>query len=432
MKNHISKIHDLDERSEQVRDVLGQAPSWPIRWGTTLIFIILGVLLFLAWMIKYPDTILGQVQITTTQPPIRLVAPSEGQIQTLFVEDGARVEQGNYLAEVRNPVGSTTIQTIREILTTTRDFLAEPTAEFRLPQQEVTLGTAQPLFNSLLKDVRDYQEFLDDNYYREQIRALNRQIRNYDALSDLATNQQAITRDDLAQAEERFAAQQELLAAGLISRMEFLQEESNYNAVKIAYEGIQKEALQNNISIYGNRRQIEQLEFDYRDRERTYQMNIQQSLLSLQNHIQSWEETNVFVAPISGKVNFLKRLSENQFVQAQEEVFAIVPRDTNYLAVVTIPVTGYGKMAIGQPVQIRLDNYPEMQFGKLSGRVRKLSAVPNQNAYFAEVELDQGLLTSYNLHLDYHPEMTGFAEIITEDLSLMERIFYKIKEIFDR
>lgn len=427
-----SRINEVDERSEQVREILGQPPSWPIRWGTTLLFVILVLGGFLAYLIKYPDTILGQVAISTQNPPIRMVAPAAGQIEALFVEDGQQVEANDYLAEIQNATSETTIRELDQIIQATEAFLDKPKATFELSAPSNTLGDAQSHFNILLKDVRDYTSFLADNYYSEQISTLQKQINNYQQLTAIAAQQQKLTAEDLEQARQRFETQKQLYEEGLIAKLDFLEEESRYIQVKQAFEAIQKEEVQNDINIYNNKRQIEQLEFDFRDRERQFQINIQQSLLSLKNYIQDWEQRNVFVAPISGKVSFLKRIAPKQYVENQEELFAIVPSDSNHLAVVSIPATGYGKVQVGQSVRIQLNNYPQMQFGSLVGKVVKLSSVPNQDAYFAEVMLTQGLRTTYNKDLEYHPEMTGIAEIITEDLSLIERIFYKIKEIFDR
>lgn len=47
-----------------------------------------------------------------------------------------------------------------------------------------------------------------------------------------------------------------------------------------------------------------------------------------------------------------------------------------------------------------------------------------------EVELPNGLKTSYNKELVFDKEMRGSAEIVTEDLRLIERVFYQFRELF--
>ena len=45
-------------RSEAVQNIIGYIPHWIIRWGITVIFLIVLVLLVGSWFFKYPDVIL--------------------------------------------------------------------------------------------------------------------------------------------------------------------------------------------------------------------------------------------------------------------------------------------------------------------------------------------------------------------------------------
>ena len=49
-----------------------------------------------------------------------------------------------------------------------------------------------------------------------------------------------------------------------------------------------------------------------------------------------------------------------------------------------------------------------------------------------DVALPNGLLTSYNKQIVFQQEMKGSAEIVTEDLRLIERILYQFKSIFEQ
>ena len=46
-----------------------------------------------------------------------------------------------------------------------------------------------------------------------------------------------------------------------------------------------------------------------------------------------------------------------------------------------------------------------------------------------DIELPNGLRTSYNKELLFLPEMEGQADIITEDMSLLERFLMPIKKV---
>lgn len=62
---------------------------------------------------------------------------------------------------------------------------------------------------------------------------------------------------------------------------------------------------------------------------------------------------------------------ENSFVQAGEEIFAVLPALNPVIAQVLIPSMGAGKVALGQEVIIKLDDFPYMEFGTVAGKVKK-------------------------------------------------------------
>ena len=72
-------------------------------------------------------------------------------------------------------------------------------------------------------------------------------------------------------------------------------------------------------------------------------------------------------------------------------------------------------------------NYPYFEFGLVRGKIEKVSLIPNDNKYLVEIIFPFGLVSNYGKRLSFQPEMTGSAEIVTDDLSLIERFFYPSK-----
>src|SRR5690606_19107855 len=54
------------------------------------------------------------------------------------------------------------------------------------------------------------------------------------------------------------------------------------------------------------------------------------------------------------------------------------------------------------------------------------------NRSIQEVRLPKKLITSYNKEIPFKQEMFGPAEIVTENLRLLEWFFYQFKEVFSR
>ncbi|AEW86716.1 HlyD family efflux transporter periplasmic adaptor subunit [Flavobacterium columnare] len=95
------------------------------------------------------------------------------------------------------------------------------------------------------------------------------------------------------------------------------------------------------------------------------------------------------------------------------------------------PALNSGKIKVAQKVNIRLTNYPDREFGILQGKISNISLVPDKEGnIIIDVILPQGMQTSYQKQIPFQQEMRGSAEIITEDLRLIERILYQFREIF--
>ena len=186
-----------------------------------------------------------------------------------------------------------------------------------------------------------------------------------------------------------------------------------------------------------------------------------QSLVSqLKTEIGAWELSYVLQSPIDGKITFNGFWTANQNVNAGEEVFTVIPgqatslrggttkqsrnntqsgllrsarNDGVVIGKALLPIARSGKVKIGQKVNIRLENFPDNEFGILRGLVKNISLVPSQTGqtvnYTVEIDLPEGLTTTYKKELPYLQNMRGKAEIITEDISLLERFVLPVKKI---
>jgi HlyD family secretion protein len=73
-----------------------------------------------------------------------------------------------------------------------------------------------------------------------------------------------------------------------------------------------------------------------------------------------------------------------------------------------------------------------MEYGSLQGKVETISMVSDQEFYSVEISFPDGLVTTYHKDLEFSQGMTGQAEIITDELSLLVRIVNPLRSILRR
>ena len=123
--------------------------------------------------------------------------------------------------------------------------------------------------------------------------------------------------------------------------------------------------------------------------------------------------------------------SNNQYVESGATVFVVAPRgDFRPVGRALLPLQGSGKVKSGQRVIIRLDNYPDQEFGYINGVVQSVSPLPDADGkYVVDVWLPEGMKTKYGKEMPVVREMKGSADVVTEDMRLIERLFMPLKKI---
>ena len=88
---------DIELRSGEFQEVLGEVPSWILRWGITTIASVIGILLIGSAVFKYPDVISSSMVLTGTTPAASVVAKTSGKLRSLSVKDNQFVSKGQML-----------------------------------------------------------------------------------------------------------------------------------------------------------------------------------------------------------------------------------------------------------------------------------------------------------------------------------------------
>jgi HlyD family secretion protein len=427
-------LKEVEIRSEEVQEIMGFIPNWIIRWGLTAIFLVVTFLMIGSWFFKYPDIIASTIVVTTENPPANLVARSSGKITELYVSDKQEVREGDSIAIIENSTNHHHLFELKEKLDAMSSFFTyydnPVTEQF---DKNYSLGELQATYAAFLKSYADYQHFITLSYHQKKINSTKAEIARHKVMQKQLKRQDKIMEEGLKISRDQYQRATQLYNDKIISKSEFDTAKSTYLNKEYASETAKTNLGNSEIQINRLEQTVLELELQFKESKSRVQLALSQAYENLMGRIAQWEQSYLLKAPISGIVTFTKFWSINQNVKAGDKVVTVVPEQGGkIIGKVKMPLRGAGKVKIGQRVNIKFANFPHMDFGIVTGVIKSKSLVASDNFYSLEVDLPNGLLTSYGKELEFSQEMQGSAEIITEDIRLLERIFKPIKSLLKR
>ncbi|SNZ02048.1 HlyD family secretion protein [Flagellimonas pacifica] len=426
--------HNTDElnlRSEEVQEILSNPPAWIVRWGITLVFMFTIIILILSFIIKYPDFVTAKIIVTTEKPTERIVTRYSGALANIYIQNGDTVGVGQRLAVIRNTANTNDVYFLKAILDTLP--LSSEGLMFPLDlTSDLVLGDVETAYINFEKSYVDYSLLKELDPYTNQLSGNRRSLVEIKLRLKDQIRQKKVLEQEYKLEERDFERHEELFKKGVISqqefeskKLEFLQMEKNISAMAISVSQMRE-------AISSAGQTLKTTQINRQEDDTRFLTNLSQSYNALKKAIRDWEHTYVLSSSIEGIVSFQEFWGINQFINSGEVVFSILPTDKSVLVgKLTIPSQNAGKVTLGQKTLVKLDNFPYQQYGMLSGKVKNISISPDKEGnYFVYISLPNGTMTSYNRKLPFDQELIGNAEIITEDLSVAERIFYKFKDVF--
>ncbi len=429
-EQHIAVLRqDIELHSEEVQEILGQIPHWIIRWGITIIFLVIALLLTGCWFFHYPDIIVSSIVVTTTHPPSSVISRSSGKLGRLFVTNQQRVKHGDLLAYIANTAQYDDVTHLKDELETLREHLI---ADKDIPplslRKDAALGTLQAAYADFWSCFDEYSHVVKQEYHHQQIASLNEQIEQNRSLHERAVRQRDLLQQELELSQRHYERHHHLKEQALVSQKDLDTLQSAVLQKTYALEEASANIDEIQLQITKLQASKQEVTYQYDEQEKKLRLELEEALDTLMGQIVLWEHTNVLYAPIDGTVTFTDYWSENQNVESGDVVMTIVPDGSNSLiGHVRLPIQGAGKVAAGQRVNIKFANYPYTEYGIVTGRIKDISLVPSDEGYVVTVHFPGSLTTSYGKNLSFTQEMQGTAEIITEDRRLLERMLQPLQ-----
>ncbi len=418
-------------RSEEVQEILTRVPHWMIRWGNIIILLLLLSVFLFAYIIKYPDIITTEIIITTQIPPEKLVAKTSGKIEAILINDKTQVVINLPLAIIENAANYKDVFLLKSIM----DTISLTTSKFPFEKLKATqLGEIENSYALFQKEYSASELNKQLQPFKVESTAQNFETNQLRERLQLLEGQKEINQSELQLLKTDVNRHEKLFTKGIISAQEIEKQRLSYLQAEKNYKSLLSSISQLKSSLNELNRSKKTTTINENTTSINLERSVIQSFYQLKKAIKDWEMTYVFRSSIKGTVSFLQIWAENQTITAGENMFAIIPTtEKGFIGKVKAKAQNSGKLKFGQKVNIRLANFPDKEFGIIEGKVKAISLTPDKEGnLLLDIELPNGLETSYKKQINLQQEMTGTADIVTEDLRLLERLLYQFKDIFKR
>lgn len=426
------KKQEIELRSEEFNEVLSSVPSWIIRWGITMTACVVLILLIGSAVFKYPDIISSTVTLTGTTPVSAIVAKTSGKLQELYVRNNQRVKANTLLAVIENPARTNDIARLKELVQQAESSLDSIAL---VPSQQLQLGSLQSLYSSFYLSMSEYRQFKELAYHLKKIDLVKARIVKNEVYYRNMLRQKELSAAQAKIAHQQYARDSLLGVKGLVSKEAVEESYSRYLQSSLSVENMDRSLENLQIQLAQMNESLYDTEYQYLDQKNTLETQLRSLINQLRSEIDAWEINYALITPIDGEITLTQYWTNNQNVTAGNIVFNIVPGNQGeIIGKAMLPTERSGKVRKGQRVNIRFSNYPDREFGIVKGVVKNISLIPvadgqNVKSYMVDIQLPNGLRTSYNKELPFLPEMEGQADIITEDMSLLERFLMPIRKV---
>lgn len=417
---------ELDVRSAEIQEIIGRPPHWLVRGGIAAFMVILLLVLLTAWFVQYPETIKAPLKLTAVNAPKMLESKVNGKLVNLISENDTVVEEGEILAWLESTASHEEVIELSAHVDSMYQWLITGHLN-KFHHVELShfsdLGGLQTQFQAFDQAWREFKSFLPDGFYHKKRRILKEEMEYNQQLLEKLKEQKKIQAKDLQLSRQEYEMQKILADKELVAPRELAQQESELLNQRLPLQQTESSIINNHIAQAAKEQELMELDRQINEQKSVFL----QELNALKSAIDEWKYEFLIMAPFRGKVIYANILQENQTVQAGQEIFYVQPENTQFFGQLQISQQSFGKIQEGQQVLVRFSGYPDQEFGTVTGQVNYLSDIPVRDSLFiGKIDFPQGLTTNYGQDLPPRNAMMGQAEIITQDMRLLERFYNNI------
>lgn len=423
---------DIELRCEEVQEILTRPPHALIRWGITVFFFVLALFFIGGCFFKYPDVISAEITITTEHPPVWIVARGSGKIKEIYHKDRDSVWIGNIIAVLDNPATTEDVSLLKKELLAFNPIDSNVCS--KIFPEKLSLGSIQNSYASFLKSLTDYRNFLSLNLHEQKITATQKELHEYQNYITHLKKQTELDKEQVKIASNVHNREKKLFDEGLTAQSEYEEAKQSFLSREQSREQLMTSLSSARIQEAQLQQNIIETQMEQSREVNSLNIALKAAYNELLVSINDWELSYLFICPASGILSYNNVWQKNQNVNSGDKVLSIVAKEAGeIIGKIKLPVEGSGKVIPGQRVNISVKGFPYMEFGFLTGKVVSVSLLADtENIYTVTVRLPQDLRTSYNKTLEFKGELSGTAEVMTDERSVTERLFSPLRYLWEK
>lgn len=422
----------MPHSSPYIEDIIGRKPNWLIRFGIGGLLLILLSLLFTAWFVKYPDVIKAEVYISTPNPPIDLVSPINAQIDSIFYYNRKEIiAKGSPLILLKSTAEFSKIEQLKFFLNQlSHDSIFEQNIKFKSISE---LGELQPNSNKLVSLIEEFNEHFNHKPFEKRINYLKKIILNNEKSYHSIKKQLNHELNDFELVSKNMRRADILFEKGVISEVNYEEEKQRFIRKEILLEKYRAEIINHNTNSVNQTKQLTELLLQKDHFNHEIRADIQNTIKTLKTQLEHWYNNYLISSPIDGYITIFKEHNVGDFLTAGNYVLTILPPEKqNLFAYGNFSVNMAGKLKKDNKAIIKLHSYPYREYGTVDGLIEEISEIPIKNMYSIKIRLPNQLKTGFEEEIIFKQRLTADAELITQDRSLLSRIFNSFKYLIEK
>ena len=454
-------------KSEEVQAIIDRMPT---QWAKYVSFIT-GVLICLiigsGFIIRYPDTVDGQISVTASVAPVRLVANTSGRLH-LLEQNKSNLQEGDVIAYIESGADYRDILLLDSLLNQYTPAIESPNRHcapdrhcvpdlqsppaIESPNRHcgpdpqsppaavvfpfsITLGDITSAYNTFVKAKTEYERILNTDIYEIMRKTLSRQIITDQNVVVNMKKELTLKKQTVFGSAEQLEKDKTLLDIVAITEDEYEQKQQQHLSKEESYLNLKSNLLTKQSDISRNNLEIQRIQIEEKETTEKAISELTSATNHLINMVGLWKEKYLLSAPFNGELEYLGFWRENSYVTSGQELFSIIPGENDIVGEVMIPSVGAGKVEVGQTANVKISKFPYDEYGLLKGRVESISRISNRietregavEAYQVIITFPDGFVTNFGKTLFLDFESKGTVEIITKPKRLIERLFDNLK-----